>query len=66
MAKQRRADEKVSILSAEQKHELEKEELNIFVKYSAVEAASCQGVSPSALMNMRWVVAVQGSTHQKF
>ena len=40
-------------MSAEQKRELveaKDKELNTFVKYSVVEAASRQGISPSALM----------------
>ena len=59
MAKRRRAEVKVSTLSAEQKRELveaKDKELNTLVKYSVVEAASRQGISPSALMTMRWVV----------
>ena len=51
--------------------------LSTFVKYSVVEAASRQGISPSALMKMRWVVTfkydgslkarlvVQGFTNQR-
>ena len=49
----------MSTLSAEQKRELvesKDKELNMFVKYSVVEAASRQGISPSALMTMRWFV----------
>ena len=60
MVKRRRAEVKVSTLSVEQGRELvqaEDKEFNTFVKYSVVEAASRQGISPSALMNMRWVVA---------
>ena len=34
-------------------------ELNTFVKYSVAEAASRQGISPSALMKMRWVVTLK-------
>ena len=71
---------KVSTLSAEQKRELveaKDKELNTFAKYSVVEAASRQGISPSALMKMRWVVTfkddgslkarlvVQGFTDQR-
>ena len=59
MVKRRRAGVKVSTLSAEQKRELveaKDKELNMFVKYSVVEAASRQGISPSALMKMRWFV----------
>ena len=59
MVKRRRAEVKVSTLSAKQKRELVEEkdkELNTFVKYFVVEAASRQGISPSALMKMRWVV----------
>ena len=59
MVRRRRAEVKVSTLSAEQKRELVKakdKELSTFVKYSVVEAASRQGISPSALMKMRWVV----------
>ena len=59
MVKSRRAEVKVSTLSAEQKRELvegKDKELNTFVNNSVVEAASRQGISPSALMNMRWVV----------
>ena len=53
MVKRRRAKVKVSTLSAEQKRELVKakdKELNTFVKYSVVEAASRQGISPCPLM----------------
>ena len=59
MVRRRRAEVEVSTLSAEQKRELVKakdKELNTFVKYSVVEAASRQGISPSSLMKMRWVV----------
>ena len=59
MVRRRRAEVKVSTLSAEQKRELveaKDKELDTFVKYSVVEAASRQGISPSALMKMRWVV----------
>ena len=56
--KRRRAEVKVSTLSAEQRRETE--ELNTLVKYSVVEAASRQGISPSALVKMRWVCDVQG------
>ena len=59
IVKRRRAEVKVLTLSAEQKRELveaKDEELNTFAKYSAVEAASREGISPSAGMNMRWVV----------
>ena len=59
VVKRRRAEVKVSTLSAGQKRELVKakdKELSTFVKYSVVEAASRQGISPSALMKMRWVV----------
>ena len=60
MVNRRRAEVKVSTLSAEQKRELveanDKELNNTFVTYSVVEAASRQKVSPSALMKMRWVV----------
>ena len=61
IVKRRRAEVKVSTLSVEQRRELVKakdKELNTFVKYSVVEAASRQGTSPSALMKMkmRWVV----------
>ena len=70
----------VSTLSAEQKRELLKandKEHNTLVKYSVAEAASRQGISPSALMKMRWVVTfkddgclkdrlvVQGFTDQR-
>ena len=80
MVKRRRAQVKVSTLSAEQKRELverKDKELNTFVKNSVVEAASRQGISPSALMKMRWVVTfmddrslkarlvVQGFTDQR-
>ena len=56
MARRRRAEVKVSTLSAERKLEhveAKDEELNTLVKCSAVEAASRQGISPSALMKMR-------------
>ena len=71
---------KVSTLSAEQKRELveaKNKELNTYAKCSVVEAASRQGISPSALMKMRWVVTfkddgslkarlvVQGFTDQR-
>ena len=60
MVKRRCAEVNVPTLSAEQKRELveaKEKELNTFVKYSVVEAASRQGISPSALMTMRWDVA---------
>ena len=63
MVRRRRAEVKVSTLSAEQKREIVKakdKELSTFVKYSVVEAASRQGISPSALMKMRWVVTFKG------
>ena len=62
MVKRRCAEVKVSTLSAERKRELveaKDKELNTFVKYSVVEPASRQGISPSALMNMRWVVMLK-------
>ena len=63
MFKRRRAEVKASTLSAEQKRELleaKDKELNTIVKYSVVEAASRQGISPSALMKkMRWTVTVK-------
>ena len=79
MVKGRRAEVKVSTLSAEQRRELveaKDKALNTFVKYSVVEAPSRQGISPSALMKMRWVVTfkngqlkallvVQGFTDQR-
>ena len=80
IVRRRRAEVKVSTLSAGQKRELVKakdKELNTFVKYSVVEAAPRQGISPSALMKMRWVVTfkddgslkaplvVQGFTDQR-
>ena len=80
IVRRRRAEVKVSTLSAEQKRELVEatdKELNTFLKYSVVEAASRQGISPSALMKMRWVVTfkddgtlkarlvVQGYTDQR-
>ena len=49
----------MSTLSAEQKHELveaKDKELNTFVSNSVVEAASRQGISPSALIEMRRVL----------
>ena len=78
MVRRRRAEVKVSTLSAEQKRELveaKDKELSTFVKYSVVEAASRQGIS--ALMKMRRVVTfkddgslkarlvVQGFTDQR-
>ena len=48
MVKRRRAEVKVS--------KAKDKEHNTFVKYSVVEAASRQGISPSTLMKMRWVV----------
>ena len=80
MVRRRRAEVKVSTLSAEQKRELVKakdKELSTFVQRSVVEGASRQGISPSALMKMRWVVTfkddgslkarlvVQGLTDQR-
>ena len=80
MVRRQLAEVKVSSLSAEQKRELVKatdKELSTFVEYSAVEVASRQGISPSALMTMRWVVTfkddcslkarlvVQGFTDQR-
>ena len=80
MVRRRRAEVKVSALSADQKRELveaKDKELNTFVKYSVVEAASRQGISPSVSMRMRWVVTfkddgslkarsvVQGFTDQR-
>ena len=59
MVRRRRAEVKVSTLSAEQKRDLVKakdKELSTFVKYSVVEVATRQGISPSALMRIRWVV----------
>ena len=58
MVKRRRAEVKVSTLPAERRPELvqaEDKEPNTIVKYSVVEAATRQGISPSALMKMRWV-----------
>ena len=68
MVKWRRAEVKVSTLSAEQKRELVKakdKEFSTFVKYSVVEAASHQGISPSALMKMRWVVTFKDDSSLK-
>ena len=59
MVKRRPAEVKVSTLSTEQRRELveaKDKELNTLVKYSVVEAASRQGISPSAQMKMRWGV----------
>ena len=56
MVKRRRAEVKVSILSAEEKREVVKakdKELSTFVKNYVVETASLQGISPFALMRMR-------------
>ena len=47
------SDGEVRTFSAEQKRELVEAK---FIKYSVVEAASRQGISPSALMKLRWVV----------
>ena len=52
----------MSTLPAEQRRELAKaedEELNTFVKYSLVDAASRQGISVFALMKMRSVVTLE-------
>ena len=68
MVRRRRAEVKVSTLSAEQKRELVKAkdmELSTFVKCSVVEAASRQGISPSALMKMRWVVTFKDDSSLK-
>ena len=35
------------------------EALNTFVKYSVVEVAARHGISPSALMRVRWVVTLK-------
>ena len=62
MVRRQRAEVKVSTLSAEHKRELVNAKdnlLNKFVKYSVVETASRQGISPSALMKMRRVVTFQ-------
>ena len=59
MVKWRRAEVKVSTLSAEQRRELvkkKKQRTQYSVKHSVVEAASCQGISPSALVKTCWVV----------
>ena len=59
VVRRRCGEVEVSTLSAEQKRELVKakdKELSTFVKYSVVEAASRQGISPSALLKMRRVV----------
>ena len=68
MVKRRRAEMNVSTLSAEQKRVLEQakdNELNTFVKYSVVEAAPRQEISPSALIKMRWVVTRKGDGQLK-
>ena len=68
MVRRRRAEVKVSTMSAEQKRELveaKDKELSTFVKYSVVEAASRQGISPSALMKMRWVVTFKDDGSSK-
>ena len=55
-------------MTAEQRRELveaKDKELNAFVKYSVVEAASRQGISPSALMNMCWVVTFKDAGQLK-
>ena len=59
IVRRRCAEVKVSTLSADQRRELvdpKDKELNTIVEYSVIEAASRQGISPSALMKMRWVV----------
>ena len=56
MVKRRRAEVKVSTLSAEPRREFVEandKELNTFATYSVVEAASRQGISPSALVKRR-------------
>ena len=63
MVKRRRAEVKVLTLPAEQKREFveaKDKELNTYVKYSVVEAASRQGISPSALMRHALGYDVQG------
>ena len=35
------------------------EALNTFVKYAVVEVAARHGISPSALMKVRWVVTLK-------
>ena len=68
MVRRRRAEVQVSSLSAEQKRVLvdaKNKELNKFVKYSVVEAASRQGISPSALMKKRWVVTFKDDSSLK-
>ena len=55
-------------MSSEQKRECVKakdKELSTFVKYSVVEAASRQGISPSALVKMRWVVTSKDDSSLK-
>ena len=59
--KRRKAEVKVSTLSTEQRRRLVEAndtELNTWLKYSVVTAASREGISPSALMKMRWVVTI--------
>ena len=80
MVKRRRAEVKVLRVSAEQRRQLAQAKdkvLDIFVKHSVAEAASRQGISPSALMKMRWFLTckddgqlkarfvVQGFTDQR-
>ena len=60
----RRAEVKVSTLSAEQRREIletQDKELKTFVKYSVVEAASRQGISPP----WRWVVTFKNDGQLK-
>ena len=68
MVKRRRAEVEVSTLSAERTREIAEakdKEFKTFVQYSVVEAASRQGILPSALMKMRRVVTFKGDGQLK-
>ena len=65
MIAKRKAEVKVSKLSAARRHELEEAkdaELANWLRYKVVEAAARQGVDPRSLMKMRWVVTTKEGT----
>ena len=50
----------VNVMVKRRREDVKKtKELHTLVKYSVVEAASRQGISPSDLMKMRWVVTLK-------
>ena len=58
----RRAEAKVSTLTPQRKKELAQakdKELNTWTEHAVVEAATRKGITPAALMKMRWVVTTK-------